>query len=103
MNARTLASLTPAALVVAFAAAVAPVHASPPSSEAAEAYPNDAVVEWNQIALAATVTAGQGPVPTIKSMVLVQVAVNDAVNGITGVHDTYLSPDAPPSGASPEA
>ena len=41
--------------------------------------PNDAVVEWNQFALAATVTAGQGPVPTLRSMSIVQVAVHDAV------------------------
>ena len=35
---------------------------------------DDAVMEWNQIALAATVTAGQGPVPQIRTMAIVQIA-----------------------------
>lgn len=50
---------------------------------------SDAVMDWNQIALAATVTAGQGAIPQVRSMTIVQVAVNDAVNGITGEHGTY--------------
>jgi hypothetical protein len=41
-----------------------------------------AVMEWNQIALAATVTAGQGPVPQIRTMAIVHVSVHDAVNAI---------------------
>jgi hypothetical protein len=64
---------------------------------------NDAVMEWNQIALAATVTAGQGPVPQIRSMTIVQVSVHDAVNTITGKHSTYLAAGPPPAGASAEA
>ena len=63
----------------------------------------DAVMEWNQLALAATVTAGQGPLPQARSMTIVQVAVHDAVNGITRAHDTYLSYGPPPAGASPDA
>jgi hypothetical protein len=51
----------------------------------------DAVLEWNQIALAATVTAGQGPVPQIRSMTIVHVSVHDAVNAITCDYQTYLS------------
>ena len=35
---------------------------------------DDAVMEWNQIALAATVTEGQGPVPQIRTMAIVQVS-----------------------------
>jgi hypothetical protein len=62
----------------------------------------DAVMEWNQIALAATVTAGQGPLPQIRTMAIVQISVHDAVNAITCEHRTYLwivcgpwgSPDA---------
>ena len=46
----------------------------------------DAVLEWNQIALAATTTAGQGPLPQSRSMTIVQVSVHDAVNAITGKH-----------------
>ncbi len=52
---------------------------------------NDAVMEWNQIALAATVAAGQGPVPQIRTMAIVQVSVHDAVNAITCEYRTYLS------------
>jgi hypothetical protein len=63
----------------------------------------DAVMEWNQIALSSTVTAGQGPQPQARSMTIVHVSVNDAVNTITGRHDTYLSYGPPPAGASAEA
>ena len=41
---------------------------------------DDVVMEWNQIALAATVTAGQGPLPQVRTMAIVQVSVHDAVN-----------------------
>ncbi|MGB2715235.1 MAG: vanadium-dependent haloperoxidase [Vicinamibacterales bacterium] len=64
---------------------------------------SDAVMEWNQIALAATVTAGQGAVPQTRSMAIVHVAMHDAVNAITGQYRTYLSHAAPPAGADPEA
>lgn len=63
----------------------------------------DAVMEWNQIALSSTVTAAQGPLPQARSLTIVQVAVHDAVNTITGKHDTYLSYSPPPAGASAEA
>jgi hypothetical protein len=62
----------------------------------------DAVIEWNQIALAATVTAGQGPVPQIRTMAIVQVSVHDAVNAITCAYGTYLTIRCGPWGA-PEA
>jgi hypothetical protein len=61
-----------------------------------------AVMEWNQIALAATVTAGQGPLPQARSMAIVQVSVHDAVNAITRDYGTYLSHRRRPWGASPE-
>ena len=64
---------------------------------------DDAVMEWNQIALAATVTAGQGPLPQSRSMTIVQVAVHDAVNAITRTHWTYLSHGPTPAGAAPDA
>ena len=63
---------------------------------------DDAVMEWNRIALAATVTAGQGPVPQIRTMAIVQVSVHDAVNAITCDYRTYLSIRCGPWG-SPEA
>src|SRR5687768_7042276 len=64
---------------------------------------DNAVMEWNQIALAATVTANQGPVPQARSMTIVQVSVNDAVNAISGKHSTYLSQSPASAGASPDA
>jgi len=63
----------------------------------------DPVMEWNQIALSSTVTASQGPQPQARSMTIVQVSVHDAVNAVTGKHDTYLSYGHPPAGASAEA
>ena len=64
---------------------------------------DNAAMEWNQIALAATVTANQGPLPQGRSMTIVQVAVHDAVNSITGKYRTHLAPIAAPSGASADA
>jgi hypothetical protein len=77
----------------------------------APARADDAVMEWNQIALAATVTAGQGPVPQIRTMAIVQVSVHDAVNAITCDYRTYLpihcgwwgSPEAAAIGAAHRA
>jgi hypothetical protein len=68
-----------------------------------DSYPNDAVLEWNQIALDATVKAGQGPLPQIRTMAIVHVSVHDAVNAIAGTYKTYLRIHAEPAGASPEA
>jgi len=64
---------------------------------------DNAVLEWNAIALAATVTAGQGPVPQIRTMAIVQTAVHDAVSAITREYRTYLSIRSAPWGASPDA
>ena len=52
---------------------------------------DDAVMAWNQIALAATVKAGQGPVPQIRTMAIVHVSMHDAVNAITCDYRTYLT------------
>ena len=70
--------VAPAAVLVTMLATCPPAHAS------------DAVIEWNEIALAATVTANQGPLPQIRSMAIVQISVHDAVNAITREYDTYL-------------
>jgi len=77
----------------------------------ASARADDAVMEWNRIALAATVTAAQGPVPQIRTMAIVQISVHDAVNAITCDYRTYLpipcrswgSPDAAAIGAAHRA
>jgi hypothetical protein len=66
------------------------------------AWADAVVLEWNQIALTATVTAAQGSVPQVRSMALVHAAVHDAVNAITCKYQTYLSMRCGPWG-SPEA
>lgn len=63
----------------------------------------DAVMEWNQIALAATTSAGQGPLPQGRSMTIVQVAVYDAVNTITRRYPRYRQTLPVPNGASADA
>ena len=61
------------------------------------------VMEWNQYALQATVTAGQGALPQIRSMAIVHASMHDGVNSITGEYRTYLPASAAFAGASPEA
>ena len=76
-----------------------------PSQLTTMAQANEAVTEWNQQALTLALLPASAltPVQQIRVMAIVQVAVNDAVNGITDKFDTYLSPGAPPDNASPEA
>jgi hypothetical protein len=64
---------------------------------------SDVVLEWNQIALAAAVTAGQGPNPQTRTMAIVHVAMHDAVNAITGKYRLYAPRGPVPLGASAEA
>jgi hypothetical protein len=67
------------------------------------AHASDAVMEWNQIALAATVTAGQTSVPQIRTMAIVHVSVHDAVNAISRTYSTYLDVRRKAWGASADA
>ncbi len=62
-------------------------------------------MEWNQHAFALTLLPAfaLAPVQQARVMAIVQVAVHDAVNGITGNYETYLSPGPAPENASPEA
>lgn len=66
---------------------------------------DDVVLEWNQHAVSFTLSASPSlaPVQQARVMAMVQVAVHDAVNGITGEYATYLSPGSSPANASPEA
>jgi membrane-associated phospholipid phosphatase len=63
------------------------------------------VQEWNLIAANATLTASPAlaPVAQVRAMAIVQAAVHDAVNAITGEFDTYGDAESAPAGASPEA
>jgi hypothetical protein len=68
--------------------------------------PTGAVVrEWNlqAAALAILPASNLAPVEQGRVMAIVQVAVHDAVNGITGKYATYLPAGAAPANASPEA
>jgi len=66
---------------------------------------SNVVMEWNQqaFALALLPASGLVPIQQIRVMAMVQLAMHDAVNGITGEYDTYLSPGPAPANASPEA
>ena len=65
----------------------------------------EVVMEWNQHAVALTLlpASALAPVQQARVMAIVQVAVHDAVNGITGDYETYLSPGSAPEDASPQA
>jgi hypothetical protein len=65
----------------------------------------EVVTEWNQHAVTMTLLPGSAlaPVQQTRVMAIVQVAVHDAVNGITGEYATYLSLGPAPENASPEA
>lgn len=61
------------------------------------------VVEWNATAISTALATGQGPVPQTRSMAIVAVAVNDAVNGVSGSYPTYGVVPMAPLQASVEA
>lgn len=65
----------------------------------------DPIHEWNQqaVALSLRPTPPLTPVQQTRVMAIFQLAVHDAVNGITGEYETYLSPPSPPTNASPVA
>src|SRR5690348_5209907 len=47
------------------------------------AFAANIVVEWNATAVSTALAAGQGSVPQTRSMAIVAVAVNDAVNAVS--------------------
>src|SRR5688572_24119099 len=65
----------------------------------------DPVVEWNQQAVALTLrpTPALAPVQQTRVMAIFHLGVHDAINGITGEYETYLSPPSSPENASPVA
>src|SRR6266496_964334 len=66
---------------------------------------SDIVLEWNQQAVALTLStpAALTSVQQMRVMAIFQLAMHDAVNGITRKYQTYLSPPPPPENASPDA
>ena len=87
------------AIVFAATALAGVLAATPVGTRTGE----NAVVEWNQIAIGASVTALQGPLPQLRSMAIVHLAMHDAVLAITGESETYLPVTPAPSNASAEA
>jgi len=81
---------------ISLAAAVA--VAAPGAAMAA-----NVVIEWNATAIATALAVGQGSVPQTRAMAIVAIAVNDAINAITGTYSTYAATRTAPSGASAEA
>jgi hypothetical protein len=69
----------------------------------ADATTSDAVVlEWNEIAINAILPNGP-PFTAARFMTIVQLAVFEAVNSISGKYQPYLGTVTAPAGASPEA
>lgn len=65
----------------------------------------DAVSEWNRYAVTFTLSgsAALSPIQQTRVMAIVHVAVNDAVNGITGKYATYLPRTSVPDAATTDA
>jgi len=72
-------------------------------SIAAPARANAVVLEWNTIARTLTVVPALSPVEQTRVMAIVQVAVHDAVSGITRRYHTYQSLGRAPHHATPDA
>lgn len=63
----------------------------------------DVVLDWNTIAVNTAVANKQNPFAQARYAAIVQLAVFEAVNAITGDYQPYLRAITAPEGASPEA
>jgi hypothetical protein len=63
----------------------------------------DAVLDWNEIAVNTAIANGQNPAAQARTGAIVQLAVFEAVNSITGAYRPYLGTIVAPRGASPDA
>src|SRR5580692_12545800 len=63
----------------------------------------DPVLDWNVIAVDTAVANGQNPFAQARYGAIVQLAVFEAVNSITGDYRPYLGSIVAPHGASPDA
>src|SRR4051794_1265279 len=86
--------------------AIIPMQARPGTSRGSkksEVVTSDAVVlQWNEIATTRILPNGP-PFTAARFMTIVQLAVFEAVNSITGKYQPYLGTISAPAGASPEA
>jgi PAP2 superfamily len=63
----------------------------------------DAVLDWNLIAVNTAIANGQSPIAQSRYAAIVQLAVFEAVNSITGDYRPYLGTIVAPQGASADA
>jgi hypothetical protein len=63
----------------------------------------DVVLDWNTIAVNTAVENKQNPFAQARSAAIVQLAVFESVNAITGEYRPYLGTIVAPAGASPDA
>jgi hypothetical protein len=63
----------------------------------------DVVLDWNAIAVDTAVASQQNPFAQARYAAIVQLAVFEAVNAITGEYHPYLGTIVAPPGASPDA
>ena len=63
----------------------------------------DAVLDWNAIAVDTAIASGQTPIAQARYAAIVQLAVFEAVNSITGDYRQYLGSIVAPHGASADA
>ena len=63
----------------------------------------DVVLDWNDIAVNTAIANGQNPFAQARYAAIVQLAVFEAVNAITGDYQPYLGTITAPPGASAEA
>src|SRR3984885_14031257 len=63
----------------------------------------DAVLDWNLISVNTAIANGQSPFAQARYAAIVQLAVFEAVNAITGDYRPYLGSIVAPHGASPDA
>jgi hypothetical protein len=61
----------------------------------------DVVLDWNVIAVNTAVMNGQNPFAQARYAAIVQLAVFESVNAITGEYHPYLGTVVAPRGASP--
>jgi membrane-associated phospholipid phosphatase len=102
----SLKILATTAVAVAALGVAGGAQTSTSSSAAIVGLPTDPVVEWNRTMVAALLATATPPQPGTRIGAIVQIAVFDAVNGITRQYSQYR-PDAigttAPFGASPTA
>jgi hypothetical protein len=63
----------------------------------------DALLDWNAIAVNTAIANGQNPFAQARSVAIVQLAVFESVNAITGEYHPYLGTIVAPPSASPDA